>query len=73
MRYLAEAGLFAFYYVSHAPFLFAFRVVDSCRQVRERMLSFGLPDDRFETHEIAGSQHVGLDRWLACARRGQST
>ena len=24
MRFLADAGLFAFYYVSHAPFLFVF-------------------------------------------------
>lgn len=51
MRYLADAGLFAFYYVFHAPFLFAFRDVDSCTQLRERLLSFGIPDDRFESQE----------------------
>ena len=33
MRFLAEAGLFAFYYVSHAPFLFAFSDANSRLQL----------------------------------------
>jgi hypothetical protein len=50
MNYLAEAGLFSFYYVSHAPFLFAFSDADSRRQqLQERLLTFGIPDDRIET------------------------
>ena len=51
IRYLAEAGLFAFYYVSHAPFLFAFPDANTRQQLRERLLSFGIPDSRFESHE----------------------
>ena len=48
MRFLAEAGLCAFYYVSHAPFLFAFPDAESERSLRERLRSFGIPDNRFE-------------------------
>ena len=51
MRFLAEAGLFAFYYVSHAPFLFAFPDANSQSQLRERLQGFGIPNDRFETNE----------------------
>jgi hypothetical protein len=51
MRYLAKAGLFTFYYVSHAPFLFAFSSLDARQQLRQRLLSFGIPDARLETHE----------------------
>jgi hypothetical protein len=51
MRYLAKEGLFAFYYVSHAPFLFTFLSADARQQLRQRLLSFGIPDARFETHE----------------------
>ena len=54
MRFLADAGLFAFYYVSHAPFLFVFPNTDTRQQLRERLQSFGIPDDRFETHERNG-------------------
>lgn len=51
MNFLADAGLFAFYYVSHAPFLFAFPTADTRHQVRDRLRSFGIPDVRFEGHE----------------------
>jgi hypothetical protein len=51
MHFLVEARLFAFYYVSHAPFLFAFPDVESQQQLRERLRNFGIPDNRFETHE----------------------
>ena len=50
MRYLADAGLYAFYYVSHAPFLFAFPDGDDRLLLRERLLAFGIPDNRFEMH-----------------------
>jgi|ERR1035441_8967739 hypothetical protein len=51
MGYLSDAGLFAFYYVSHAPFLFACPDAKSRQQLRERLLSFGIPNDRFETDQ----------------------
>ena len=51
MRYLAKSGLFAFYYVSHAPFLFTCPSADTRQQLPQRLLSFGIPDTRFETHE----------------------
>ena len=54
LRFLADAGLFAFYYVSHAPFLFVFPDVGSERQLKERLRSFGIPEERFETHERNG-------------------
>jgi hypothetical protein len=51
MRYITASGLFAFYYVSHAPFLFAFPSADMRHELRQRLLSFGVPDTRLETHE----------------------
>ncbi len=51
MRFLAEAGRFAFYYVSHAPFLFAFPDAEGERSLRERLRSFGIPANRFEPYE----------------------
>jgi hypothetical protein len=46
MRYLAGSGFFAFYYISHAPFLFVFPSADALQEVRQRLLSFGVPDAR---------------------------
>ena len=54
MRLLADAGLFAFYYVSHAPFLFVFPDTESREQLRQRLRRFGLPDRRFETDKRNG-------------------
>lgn len=51
MRYLTAAGLFAFYYVSHAPFLFAFSNADTRQELRCRLLGFGIPDTRLEALE----------------------
>jgi hypothetical protein len=51
MHYLATKGIFAFYYVSHAPFLFAFPNAATRQELRLRVLSFGVPDTRLETHE----------------------
>jgi hypothetical protein len=50
MRYL-EAGLFAFYYVSHAPFLFACPDAKTRQQLLRRLSAFGIPNGRFEIHE----------------------
>lgn len=54
LRFFTESGLFAFYYVSHAPFLFAFPDAECRQQLRQRLRSFGIPDDRFETVEQTG-------------------
>jgi hypothetical protein len=54
MRFLADAALFAFYYVSHAPFLFVFPDTESRQQLRQRLRSLGIPDGRFETDERNG-------------------
>jgi hypothetical protein len=54
MRFLAEAGCFAFYYVSHAPFLFALPDAKGHRYLREQLRRFGIPDDRVEPHERSG-------------------
>jgi hypothetical protein len=43
---LKEAGLYAFYYVSHAPFLFAFRDAAIGETVRERLIAMGIPSER---------------------------
>ena len=51
MRYLATSGLYAFYYVSHAPFLFAFPNASTRQELRLRLLSFGVPHTRLEIQE----------------------
>jgi hypothetical protein len=51
MLHLAKSGLFPFYYVSHAPFLFTCPSADTRQQLRLRLLSFGIPAARLETHE----------------------
>jgi hypothetical protein len=45
---LRESGFPAFYYVSHAPFLFAFRNVEFLQELRSRLVRAGIPADRFE-------------------------
>jgi hypothetical protein len=48
MRWLADGGVFALYYVSHAPFLFACSDANTRQQLQQRLLAFGLPNNRFE-------------------------
>lgn len=43
-----HAGFGAFYYVSHAPFLFAFPNEQAEREVRSILVRAGVPDTRFE-------------------------
>ena len=50
MRYLADNGLFAFYYVSHAPFLFTFSSEEPRQELRQRLSSFGIPGTRLEIY-----------------------
>jgi len=49
MRSLSDGGGFSFYYVSHAPFLFAFSTITALQEIRELLLSTGIPESRFET------------------------
>jgi len=51
IRSLAEAGASAFYYVSHAPFLFAFPTADALQQAHELLTRGGIPSHRLEIFE----------------------
>jgi hypothetical protein len=46
VRWLRDQGMHAFYYVSHAPFLFAFAKEDNMSTARERLLTVGIPECR---------------------------
>lgn len=46
--WLRSQGVCAFYYVSHAPFLFAFRENAHMETARDRLLEFGIPEHRIE-------------------------
>ena len=52
MDYLQERGLSAFYYVSHAPFLFVSKNFDSISVILARMSLIGLPSRRFEVGNL---------------------
>jgi hypothetical protein len=63
MGYLTGAGVFSFYYVSHAPFLFAFGSSEACLEVGERLEIAGIPRRRIERADLASvpsasSQHI---------------
>ena len=45
---LIEGGAPSFYYVSHAPFLFAFQDVASMQQAAQRISNAGVPKTRLE-------------------------
>jgi hypothetical protein len=49
MRSLLEGGAFSFYYVSHAPFLFAFPSRAALENIRTLILSAGIPENRLES------------------------
>ena len=44
--WLRRQGLHAFYYVSHAPFLFAFSKEADIKKARELLLKVGIPENR---------------------------
>lgn len=46
--FLRQKGLDSFYYVSHAPFLFASGGTDTLVSIREKLALIGIPDSRFE-------------------------
>jgi hypothetical protein len=48
LRSLRENGYVGFYYVSHAPFLFAFANNAALKEVRNHLIHAGIPADRFE-------------------------
>jgi hypothetical protein len=48
LRYLRDNGIFAFYYVSHAPFLFAFINERTLRELEDRLISTGIPDRKLQ-------------------------
>jgi hypothetical protein len=51
VRWLEKDGLHAFYYVSHAPFLFAFSELTNLKEARDLLRAVGIPDSRFEIAE----------------------
>ena len=51
LRSLRENGFVGFYYVSHAPFLFAFNSIESLQEVKARLVSAGIPANRFEREQ----------------------
>jgi hypothetical protein len=54
LRSLSRKGGHGFYYVSHAPFLFAAPDTGVLEQLREILRNAGLPDNRIENyHEKA--------------------
>lgn len=46
VRWLHDRGFHAFYYVSHAPFLFAFSREIDMNSTRDRLLKMGIPKGR---------------------------
>lgn len=49
MRSLSQSGMSAFYYVSHAPFLFAFPTLKAFQEIRELLIRSGIPSTRLES------------------------
>jgi hypothetical protein len=47
-EFLRERGIVSFYYVSHAPFLFAARDTKIIDAIRDRLLTLGIPRSRLE-------------------------
>jgi hypothetical protein len=54
MTFLRDHGMQAFYYVSHAPFLFAAQNEPTLRSISDRLLSMGMPKCRFQHSEASG-------------------
>jgi hypothetical protein len=48
LRFLRDQGIPAFYFVSHAPFLFAFPDDDALLELEGRLSQAGIPTTRFE-------------------------
>jgi hypothetical protein len=52
MAMLDESGFPTFYYVSHAPFLFAFPNIEALAELRNRLICAGIPEIRFEQGQV---------------------
>lgn len=48
---LRKLGIASFYYVSHAPFLFALSTTDARKQLKAHLIKCGIPESRFENEE----------------------
>jgi hypothetical protein len=48
MRCLVDKGLSCFYYVSHAPFLFAVPDAETLKELEQVLTNAGVPEKRFE-------------------------
>jgi hypothetical protein len=59
---LAQKGLYSFYYVSHAPFLFALRDQHAFDKVRELLKNGGIPVNRLENIDKMPNEAV---QWIA--------
>ena len=46
-NYLEARRIFSFYYLSHAPFLFASSSAETANQIRDHLISLGIPEARF--------------------------
>jgi hypothetical protein len=51
VRWLRTQGFCAFYYVSHAPFLFAFSKNTHMKAARHRLVALGIPEGRIGVSE----------------------
>ncbi|MEX2138036.1 MAG: hypothetical protein WD894_02155 [Pirellulales bacterium] len=51
LQALREGGCPAFYYGSHAPFLFAFPTIEALQQLEGRLIQAGIPADRLEKEQ----------------------
>jgi hypothetical protein len=51
MRFLRKHSLPCFYYVSHAPFLFAAQKREVLASLLKRLMAEGIPKERFERYE----------------------
>ncbi len=51
LRALRESGFSGFYYVSHAPFLFAFPTIEAHQGLEDHLVRAGIPSDRLEREQ----------------------
>jgi hypothetical protein len=52
---LQKKGISSFYYVSHAPFLFAAQKKETLDAIRAQLMSLGIPKSRFEPSQSSAS------------------
>jgi hypothetical protein len=48
MRQISKAGFYSFYFVSHAPFLFAASDIHALKRLRRILKDAGIPEERIE-------------------------